>query len=478
MARRKKRSFTVPSTLGPCTGLRKIGEGAMGAVFRGNHSGMGLDVAVKVLNPKLGKQDPVAVKRFVREVRALAALNDPHVIRVFDAGQQGPYTFAIMELIRGQSLDKILLAEPGGRLTPEAAAWYVTKIARGLIPVHASGIIHRDIKPENVMVDTHGGTKIADFGLARSEDGQNLTMADQIVGTPEYMAPELVAQQGVTGQADLYSLGICAYELLAGETPFHTGTLLQIVQAHLREEPAPLRSKNPNVSPELEAAIHKLLAKDPRQRYLTAEEVATAFEPFAQSTPPHKPEPDPEPTDEGQSMVPPIADLYLVKLLVQHRIYPVDTLLDGLVAKRKMPGTPLAKFLVERAGLPLQTAQQAAAAANNQAIGLRNHLGFQILTQSGRLQPNQTQFVNSELRPGQPLDAYLVQRGFLPQAEAEDLKRRVDALLEQGVQRSTQLACQQLGAPVAPLAELEARYTPSQFNQVYRLTLKHVVEQI
>ena len=451
----------------------------MGAVFRAQHSGMGLDVAVKVLNPKLGKQDPVAVKRFVREVRALAALNDPHVIRVFDAGQQGPYTFAIMELIRGKSLDKILLAEPGGRLTPEVTAWYVTKIARGLIPVHASGIVHRDIKPENIMVDTHGGTKIADFGLARSEDGQNLTMADQIVGTPEYMAPELVAQQGVTGQADLYSLGICAYELLAGETPFNTGTLLQIVQAHLRKEPVPLRIKNPGVSPELEAAIHKLLAKDPRQRYATAEEVAAAFEPFAQSTPPHKPEPDPEPSDEGgDGLIPPIADLYLVKLLVQHRIYPVETLLDGLVAKRQMPGEPLAKFLVERAGLPLQTAQQAAAAANNQAIGLRNHLGFQILTQSGRLQANQAQYVTAELRPGQALDAYLVARGFLPQAEADDLKRRVDALLDQGVQRSTQLACQQLGAPVAELAELEARFNPSQFNQVYRLTLKHVVEQI
>ncbi len=450
----------------------------MGAVFRAQHSGMGLDVAVKVLNPKLGKQDPVAVKRFVREVRALAALNDPHVIRVFDAGQHGPYTFAIMELIRGQSLDKVLLAEPGGRLTPGAAAWYVTKIARGLVPVHSRGIVHRDIKPENVMVDEHGGTKIADFGLARSEDGQNLTMADQIVGTPEYMAPELVAQQQVTGQADLYSLGICAYELLTGQTPFNTGTLLQIVQAHLRKEPVPVRVKNPSVSPELEAAVHKLLAKDPRQRYATAEDVAAAFEPFADKTPPHKPVPDPEPV-AADDLIPPIADLYLVKLLVQHRIYPIETLLDGLVAKRRMPaGTPLAKFLVERAGLPMQTAQQAAAAANNQAIGLRNHLGFQTLTQSGRLQPDQVQYVNRELRPGQALEEYLVQRGWLQQAEAGDLKQRVDGFLQQGVQRSTQLACQQLGAPVATLAELEARYSPQQFNQVYRLTLKNVVEQI
>jgi len=141
-------------------------------------------------------------------------------------------------------------------------------------------------------------------------------------------------------------------------------------------------------------------------------------------------------------------------------------------------GTPLAKFLVERAGLPLQTAQQAAAAANNQAIGLRNHLGFQTLTQSRRLQPDQAQYVNRELRPGQSLEDYLVQRGWLQQSEATDLKQRVDGLLHQGVQRSTQLACQQLGAPVATLAELEARYSPQQFNQVYRLTLKNVVEQI
>tara|TARA_R110002072_G_scaffold2081_1_gene17553 strand:- start:182 stop:1060 length:879 start_codon:yes stop_codon:yes gene_type:complete len=292
------------------------------------------------------------------------------------------------------------------------------------------------------------------------------------------MAPELVAQQQVTGQADLYSLGICAYELLTGQTPFNTGTLLQIVQAHLRKEPVPVRVKNPSVSPELEAAVHKLLAKDPRQRYATAEDVAAAFEPFADQKPPHKPVPDPEPV-AADDLIPPIADLYLVKLLVQHRIYPIETLLDGLVAKRRMPaGTPLAKFLVERAGLPMQTAQQAAAAANNQAIGLRNHLGFQTLTQSGRLQPDQVQYVNRELRPGQALEEYLVQRGWLQQAEAGDLKQRVDGFLQQGVQRSTQLACQQLGAPVATLAELEARYSPQQFNQVYRLTLKNVVEQI
>ena len=450
----------------------------MGAVFRAYHSGMGLEVAVKVLNPKLGKQDPVAVKRFVREVRALAALHDPHVIRVFDAGQAGPYTFAIMELIRGKSLDRILLEEPEGRLQPSAAAYYVARIARGLIPVHSRGIVHRDIKPENVMVDIHGETKIADFGLARSEDGQNLTMADQIVGTPEYMAPELVAQQEVTGQADLYSLGVSAYELLSGATPFNEGSLLQIVQAHLRKEPIPLRVKNPSVPPELEAIVHKLLAKDPRQRFKTAEEVAAAFEPFASKEPPYKPQPDPEPAEETP-LVPPLADLYLIKLLVQHRIYPIETLLGGVVAWRQLPdGTPFAKFLVERAGLPLQTAQQAAAAAANQAIGLRNHLCFQTLNQTRRLQPAQAQLVTRELRPGQAIEAYLVQRGWLVQTEADEIKRRVDALLDQGVQRSAQLACQQLGAPVAPLPELEARFTSAQFDKVYRQTLKNVVEQL
>ena len=105
------------------------------------------------------------------------------------------------------------------------------------------------VSERHAMVEQSGGTKIADFGLAQSDDGQNLTMADQIVGTPEYMAPELVAQKDVTGQADLYSLGITAYELLTGKTPFNSGTLLQIVQCHLRKEPIPLRAKNPHVPP-------------------------------------------------------------------------------------------------------------------------------------------------------------------------------------------------------------------------------------
>jgi len=475
---KKRRGFKVPPTLGPCTHLVKIGEGAMGAVYRADHAGMGLEVAVKVLNPKLGKQDPVAVKRFVREVRSLAAINDPLVIRVFDAGQDGPYTYAIMELIRGKSLEKLLHAAPEGRMSPGAAAHYCSKIARGLIPVHRLGIVHRDIKPENVMVEQSGGTKIADFGLAQSDDGQNLTMADQIVGTPEYMAPELVAQKDVTGQADLYSLGITAYELLTGKTPFNSGTLLQIVQCHLRKEPIPLRAKNPNVPPELEAVVNKLLAKDPSKRYKTAEEAADALAVYADRDPPYRPEPDALPTANSSGPLPPFEDLYLVKLLARHQVYPLDTLLDGILAWRRQASQagPFAHFLVQRAGLPAATAEQATTAARNEALGLRNQLAFNAM--KSRLRPDQAQAILSELRPGVRLSDYCVQRAWLNPNDARELERHVDQLLQQGVVRSTQQACQRLGAPPAPLQDLESRYPEAQFDQLLRLTIRAIVEQL
>lgn len=451
----------------------------MGAVFRAQHAGMGMEVAVKVLNPKLGKQDPVAVRRFVREVRSLAAIHDRNVIRVFDAGQDGPYTFAIMELIRGKSLDKVLAAEPGGRMRPGAAAYYLQRIAQGLVPVHATGIIHRDIKPDNVMVDEHGETKIADFGLARSDDGQNLTMADQIVGTPEYMAPELVAQKEVTGQADLYSLGITGYELLTGQTPFNSGTLLQIVQCHLRKEPIPIRVKAPDVPPGLEVVVNKLLAKDPKDRYQTAQDAAQALAPFADRDPPHRPSPDPEPEEGGGSALPPFTDLFLVKLLARHQVYPLDTLLDGLLAWRRLPErAPFAQFLVQRAGLPPGTAERAAAAAREALAGLRNNLGLSALKGAGRLRPDQLQAVGAELRPGVALEELLVRRGVLNPTDAQELGRHVDQMLERGVQQACQQACQRLGAPPAPLKELEARYPPPQFDQLLRLTLRTVLEQL
>jgi serine/threonine protein kinase len=477
--RKKRRGFQVPTNLGPCEGLVKIGEGAMGAVFRANHPGMGMKVAVKVLNPKLGKQDPVAVRRFVREVRSLAALHDPNVIRVFDAGQEGPYTYAIMELIIGQSLDKILKAEPSRQLSAGAAAHYLCQIARGLVPVHATGIVHRDIKPENVMVDSHGQTKIADFGLAQSDDGQNLTMADQIVGTPEYMAPELVAQKDVTGQADLYSLGITGYELLTGLTPFNRGTLLQIVQCHLRKDPVPLNVKVPSIPPGLDAVVTKLLSKDPRDRYLTAQETADALEPFADRDPPHFPQPDPEPRPASASPLPDFSELFLVKLLVRHNVYDLDTLLDGLLAWRRLPpGSTFAQFLVQRAGLPHRTAEQATHAAANLALGLRNQLAFNVIKGARRLRPEQLQAVSNELRAGMKLEEYLVGRGWISPADGTELNRTVQTTLDQGVERSAQQACQRLGARAAPLKELEALYTGPQFDQLLRLTISGVVQQL
>jgi serine/threonine protein kinase len=239
-----------------------LGRGAMGQVFRGTVRGSGAAVAVKVLKPEL-VSDSEVVARFFRERSILTSINDPHVAQVLDLVVEGDTLGIVMELVQGPDLRRYLRAR--GTLPSAEAVALTGQLLQGLTAVHAAGVVHRDVKPENVLVSTvRGGVvlKLTDFGVSRLSYGASLTKVTSLIGTPEYMAPELADHDTATPAADLYSAGIVLYEMLAGRTPFAGGHPLAVLRRQVDQAPPPV----PGVPAELWAEIESLLAKDPRAR--------------------------------------------------------------------------------------------------------------------------------------------------------------------------------------------------------------------
>ena len=465
-----KKPLELPPQLGPCVELVPLGQGSMGSVYRARHTRLCRDVAVKVIDPKLGAQDPVALQRFLREAELLAQLRDPHVVGFVEAGQEGRFVYAVMELIAGQSLRRLVQLEPRRRFDPPAAAWYLTQVARGLRAVHAAGIVHRDIKPDNVIVDGRGQAKIADFGLARGRDSQTLTLYDEVVGTPEYMAPEAVLQREVDGRADLYALGICAYELLGGETPFHEGGVLEVVRAQLERAPRPLGELRPDIPPALCALVHRLLAKDPAQRLPDAAAAAAALEPFAAAEPPHRPTPEVRPAG---ARMPTWEELALVQLFVHHQVYPLEVLLDGLLAWRQGGAHgPFVVFLTQRAGLPVDVARQSLALARRRVVELRNRIARAQLAGLG-LDPDACPAPPA----GRQLGAWLVEQGGFSPEDGQELERRINRTLQAAAERAVQAVCATRQLEPAGLTELEARLGEA-FPALLRAVLSRLVQQL
>ena len=239
-----------------------LGRGAMGQVFRGSVRGSGAPVAVKVLKPEL-VSDSEVVARFFRERSILTSINHPNVAKVLDLVVEGDTLGIVMELVEGQDLRRYLRAR--GTLPPGEAVRLVCQLLQGLAAVHAAGVVHRDVKPENVLVSTargRMGLKLTDFGVSRLSYGASLTKMTSLIGTPEYMAPELADHDTATPAADLYSAGIVLYEMLAGRTPFAGGHPLAVLRRQVEQPPPPV----PGVPAELWEQIESLLAKDPRSR--------------------------------------------------------------------------------------------------------------------------------------------------------------------------------------------------------------------
>jgi serine/threonine-protein kinase len=234
----------------------------MGQVFRGTVRGSGAPVAVKVLKPEL-VSDTEVVARFLQERSILTSIDHPNVAKVLDLVVEGETLGIVMELVEGQDLRRYLRAR--GTLPPAEAVYLVGQLLQGLTAVHAAGIVHRDVKPENVLVAMTRGRvilKLTDFGVSRLSYGASLTKMSSLIGTPEYMAPELADHDTATPAADLYSAGIVLYEMLAGRTPFAGGHPLAVLRRQMEQPPPPI----PGVPAELWTQIESLLAKDPRSR--------------------------------------------------------------------------------------------------------------------------------------------------------------------------------------------------------------------
>jgi serine/threonine protein kinase len=244
--------------------LEEIGEGGMGVVYKAEQISLGRTVAMKMLPQRL-THNASLVQRFMNEARAIAALNHPNIVQIYDVGQQGNTYYYTMELIDGDSLDNILYRR--GTLPLERAVSIVAKAANALNYMHQQGIVHRDVKPSNIMLDKLGGVKLTDFGLALQEGATRLTMEGGIVGTPEYMSPEQAAGQTATALSDIYSLGVVLYELVTGRVPFEAESPLGVINKIQSDEPVPPRGIDPAIPPGLEAIILRMMASDPKKRY-------------------------------------------------------------------------------------------------------------------------------------------------------------------------------------------------------------------
>jgi serine/threonine protein kinase len=269
---------------------RSLGNGGMGEVFVATDTVLARRVALKRLSPALTDDEP-ARARFFREARALARINAPNVVAVFDAGGDGdPYL--VMELIEGTTLRDEMRA---GRLAPERATAIAAGVAAGLAAAHAQGVIHRDVKPSNIFLTASGEPKVGDFGIARIERGDmTLTMTGQAFGSPAYVAPEQATGGHVDARADLYSLGCVLYEMVAGRRPFDGGDAVSLTYQHVHTKPVPLDSVDARVAPELASLVEALLAKDPEDRPRSADDVRRALDPTSPNavamTPPAAPE--------------------------------------------------------------------------------------------------------------------------------------------------------------------------------------------
>jgi serine/threonine protein kinase len=257
----------------------RIGSGGMSTVYRALDETLQRQVAIKLMNREVATDSDQLV-RFRREARAVAQLSHPHIVGVIDAGDDEdpthPRPYIVFEYIEGETLKERIRRL--GRLPITEAVAYAIEIARALGAAHAHHIVHRDVKPQNVLIDEEGSPKITDFGIARTLDEEGLTADGRVLGTTDYVSPEQALGQHVTGQSDLYSLGIVLWEMLAGEVPFKGDNQVAVAMKHVREELPDIQARRPEVSAALAAVIENATAKQQSERYADDAEFVSDLE--------------------------------------------------------------------------------------------------------------------------------------------------------------------------------------------------------
>ena len=253
--------------------LERIGSGGMADVYRAQDTHLGREVALKILHRRFA-QDSEFVERFRREASSAAGLQHPNVVGIYDRGDHEGTYYIAMEHLSGRTLKDIIRTE--GPLDQERAIELGLQILRAASFAHRHGVIHRDFKSQNVIVDEEGTAKVTDFGIARAGTSE-ITETGSIMGTAQYLSPEQAQGHAVTEASDLYSIGVILYEMLGGRLPFDGDTAVSVALKHLSQPPSPLSQLRQDVHPSLEAVVMHALAKDPAQRYASADEFAEAL---------------------------------------------------------------------------------------------------------------------------------------------------------------------------------------------------------
>lgn len=285
----------------------KIGSGGMADVFLADDLLLGREVAVKVLHAQFAS-DPAFIQRFRYEAQAAANLNHPNIVNIYDWGNEGELYYIVMEYVEGRDLKDLLKSE--GRLTPEWAAEIAAEISAALQFAHRRNLVHRDIKPHNVFITNMSRVKVMDFGIAREGNGEGITQTGVVMGTPQYISPEQAQGLPVDGRSDIYSLGVVLYEMLTGQVPFDDPSPVTVAYKQVREDPVPPSVINREVPPTLEAIVMKAMAKNPANRFQSAQEMKADLLRFLEGMPVTAPPVLPEvayPATTAAPAVPPVA---------------------------------------------------------------------------------------------------------------------------------------------------------------------------
>ena len=253
---------------------RRIGVGGMGAVYLARDEKLGEPVALKVIR-STQTVDPQALDRFKREVTAARRITHPNVVRLHDLGEWEQILFISMEYVEGESLRAVM--KRVGALPPDRVRAIVGQVCDGLEAAHAAGVVHRDLKPENVIIASTQHVKIIDFGIAKMSDLEGMTATRMILGTPRYMAPEQIRGKAVDARADLYAVGVVAFEALVGSPPFDGPTPIALSFAQCTEPVPSLLSRRAGMSADWDAFVHRALAKEPGDRFQSAAEMRSAM---------------------------------------------------------------------------------------------------------------------------------------------------------------------------------------------------------